>query len=117
MLEMRTGTAIRRNRRPLIVQNLRFRAPGIHHRLDRQNHAFPQSRVRTTRAKIRHLRLFVQFGSNAVAYELAHHAETVGLDVFLHCRANIADAVADLHLLNRFVERFLGDLQQLLPFG
>src|SRR5258706_5553356 len=60
VFEIRAVTAVGRNRRPLVFQNSRTRAAGVHHRLNREDHALPQPGALTLRSKIRNLRLFMQ---------------------------------------------------------
>jgi hypothetical protein len=64
--------------------------------------------------EIRNLRFFVQTRPDTVPYKLAHHAESSGLNMFLHGRANIADRIPDACLLDPAVQRRFRDFQQLL---
>src|SRR5258708_1849469 len=117
VLKVSAGTAVSRYRRPLVVQDLSFWPARIHHRLDCEHHALAQPCIGSARLEIRHLRLFVQLSSYAVSYKLAHHTKAVGFDIFLHRSTDVTDAVADLHLLDRLVQRLLGNFQQFLPLG
>src|SRR5215469_3205891 len=65
-------------------------------------------------AEIRNLRLFMEAGPDAMTYELAHNAETVGLDQFLNGRAHIADRVTHPDRLDPPIQRCFCDFQQLL---
>ncbi len=52
-----------------------------------------------------------------MSYKLADHAEPVGFDVFLYCRANIANRISNLRLLDPLVQRCFRYLEQLLLSG
>src|SRR3989442_12621101 len=113
MLEVRAVAAIERHGGPFIAQYLGFRSTRIPHRLDRQYHAFGQFYALALLAEIRDLRRFVQLLPNSVSHKLAHHAETVCLDVLLDRRPDVPDRVADPRLLNSFVQRSFRNLEQL----
>src|SRR5256885_5300233 len=100
MFKVRAETSVCGNCRPLVAQNPRFRLAEIHHRLNRENHAFSQSRAVSAGAVVGDLRLFVQPRSDAMPNELPHHAESRGFHMLLHRSTNIADGVADPGLLN-----------------
>src|SRR5713101_4437560 len=100
VLEMRRGTAIRRFRHPL-VPHANFRAAGIHHRLDGDDHALLQPRAVSFVTVVRQVGLVVHLRSDPVPDELAHHRETVLLHPALHRVADVAEPVAGAHLVNR----------------
>src|SRR6476469_5817274 len=89
---------------PLIVEHPRAGTPNIHHRLDRQDHAFAQPRSMSARTEVRNLRVFMKLGADTVSDKLPNHAEPGSLNVLLHCRADIANRVADFGGFNPFVE-------------
>src|SRR5215831_14691287 len=91
VLEVRRGTAIGSLRSPLIAHP-HFRAPGIDHRLNRDDHAFLQTRAAPFLTVVRQIRLVVHFCADAVPDEFAHHRKTVLLDPGLHRVANIAES-------------------------
>ncbi len=84
-----------RHRRPAVAQNLRFRPAGVHHRLDRQHHAFFQPRILVLPVHvIRNLRLLVQLRPDAVSHILPHHRKPVRRHVPLHRPAHVEQPVA-----------------------
>src|SRR6185312_4882077 len=85
VLKVSAVTSIHGYRGPFVIQNPRFRAAGIHHRLNRQDHSFFQLRSETFGPEVWNLRLFVQARSDSVSYELANDAEAVGFDILLNC--------------------------------
>src|SRR5271170_1575226 len=116
MLKVSAVTTVYGYRCPLIAQNFHLGTPRVHHRLNRQHHAFGQLRTLPLFAKVRNLRRFMQLRPNAVPDKIAHHAESVRLHVLLDRRPNVSHRVADLYLLDPFVQRSLGHLEQLLQF-
>src|SRR5579864_3800747 len=117
MLEVRRIRAVFRDRRPLVPEHLYFRFAGIHHRLDGEHHAFLQPRILVLPIHvIGHLRLLVQLCADPVPHVLPHDAESVRSHVLLHGAANIEKPVPCPHLLDRQLERVLGNLHQLLRF-
>src|ERR1051326_5296200 len=113
VLEVSAVASIHGHRGPLIVENPRFWAAGIYHRLNRQNHSFFQRRSETLGPEIWNLRLFVKARPDSVPYKLANHAEAVRLNVLLNCCAYVANRVANLCLLDAFVQRGFGYFEQL----
>src|SRR6266849_2478381 len=113
VLEVRRGAAIRRFCHPLVAHP-HFRPSRVHHRLDGDDHAFLQPRPVTFVAVVRQVGLVVHLGADAVPDELPHHRISVLLDPALHRIADIAEPVASAHLVDRAVQRFPGNLQQLL---
>src|SRR5580704_2192947 len=76
MLKMRRQRMILGNRRPLVGQNPHVGSAGIHHRLNRQHHAFFQPRILVPAIHvIGDLRLFMQFRADTVPPHLANHRE------------------------------------------
>src|SRR5262245_34332026 len=57
MFKMRTRPAVRRYRRPAVVEHLDVLRAGVDHRFDGQHHARLQLRTAAPGRKIRHLRL------------------------------------------------------------
>src|SRR6266536_2037333 len=90
VLEVSAWLAILGHCRPLVVQHPDRCNACVHHRLDRDHHALAQLQPVLPKSIVRDLRVFVQLGPDAVAHELAHHAEPGGLDELLHRRADIA---------------------------
>src|SRR5258708_8123518 len=116
MLKVRAVTAVERYGRPLVAQNLGLRTPRVHHRLNRQNHAFGQLRALALLAEIRNLWRFMQFRPYTVAHKFSHHAEPVRFHVFLDRRPNVSHRVANLYLLDTLVERSFGHFEQFFQF-
>src|SRR5712671_5994296 len=77
MLKVRAVAAVGRYGGPLVVEHPGPRTSRVHHGLDRQHHTLSQARSVTARTVVRHLRLFVQAGSDAVSYKFPDHAEAV----------------------------------------
>src|SRR5271165_2246488 len=98
MLEVSAAAAVHRDRGPFVVEHSGLGSSRIHHGLNRQHHAFAQTRATPAGAEIGHLRLFVQLGSDAVPDKLTHYAEAVGLDVLLHSSANITHRIPNARL-------------------
>src|SRR5580658_1980936 len=116
MFKVRAVAAVYGYGRPLVTQNFHLGTPRVHHRLNRQHHTLSQLRALALLAKVRDLRRFMQLGSDAMPNEVSHHAESVRFHVLLDRRPNVPYRVADLHLLDAFVQRSLGHLEQLLQF-
>src|ERR1700722_9353799 len=104
MLEVRAEAAIGRNGGPLVAQHSRLRLAKIHHRLNGDDHAFPQLRAVSSRSVIRHLRLFMQMRADSVPNKFAHHAKACGFYVFLYRRSHVADRIPDSRLIDSPIE-------------
>jgi len=116
MFKVRAVTAVERYGRPLVAQNSGLGATRVHHRLNRQDHTFGQLRALALFAEVRNLRRFMQLRPDPVPYKFPHHAEPVRFHVLLDRRSNVSNRVADLYLLDTFVQRSFGYLEQLLQF-
>src|SRR5882724_4321239 len=103
VLEMRRGAAISCFRY-LLVPHTNFRAAGIHHRFDGDDHTFLQPRVAYLVTVVRQIGLVVHPRANSVPDELAYHRKTVLLDPALHRVADIAEPVARPHLVDRAIQ-------------
>ena len=114
MLKMSTVAAVEGYGGPLVAQNFSFRTPRIHHGLNRQHHAFGQFDALALLAEIRDLRRFVQLGPDSVSDKFSHYAEAGGFHIFLDRRTHMADRVANLRLLDAFVQRRFRYFEQLL---
>ena len=87
----------------------------VHHRLDGDDHARLQPGVRHSAPKlVGHLRLLVQPPADAVAGKFLDHRKSRALRVALHRGRDIADAIADVALLDSLVERLACHPQQLV---
>src|SRR6185437_16515787 len=60
MLEVRAQTSILRYRSPSVLQHLNVRAARVHHRLNRDHHAFAQLLALPAPSKVRNLRVLMQ---------------------------------------------------------
>src|SRR5271155_232286 len=58
MLEVRAQTSVLRYRRPAVAQHLNIRLARVHHRLDRNHHAFAQLLALTAASIVGNLRIF-----------------------------------------------------------
>ncbi|MMZ56348.1 hypothetical protein D1872_182350 [compost metagenome] len=63
---------------------------------------------------MRNLRLLMHFFPDAMPNEFAYDREAFRFRVGLYRMGNISDPVTDNGLLNPFIQRFLGNIQQLL---
>src|SRR5713101_6248411 len=95
MLEVSAVAAVGGRSGPLVVEHAGSRLAGIHHRLDRQHHAFAQPRTMSAQSEVWHLRFLMQPGPDAVSHELAYDAETVGFNKLLHRGAHISHGISD----------------------
>src|SRR5208282_1335995 len=93
MLEVRRVSAVRGDRGPVVLKHPDIRPARVHHRLDRDHHAFLQARPVSGGAVVRNLRIFVHPRSDSVPDKLPHHRKAVLLDPLLHCRGNISETV------------------------
>src|SRR5262245_45411746 len=103
---MSRETPVGSHRRPMVVQNLHSGAPGVHHGLNGEDHAFFETRTASGLAEIRHVGLLVHPSTDAVAHEFTHDGETVLLDPLLYGRGNVAQAIAWPHLVYGAVQGF-----------
>ena len=87
-------------------------AAGVDHGLDGEGHAFDQLLQRARAAVVQHLGLFVEDAANAVATELAHHAEAVAFGKLLDRVANVAKVDAGLDHHDALPHGFVGDVGQ-----
>src|SRR6267142_5548069 len=114
---MRAVAAVFGNRRPLVLEHPNPRLAGVNHGLDSDHHAFPQLRTAPGVAIVGDLWLFVQAGTDAMAHKFAHYAEASSLDVLLHRRAHISDAIANARLLDAAIKRVTRHAEQLAHPG
>ncbi len=84
----------------------------VDHRLDGETHARLQLQLAAV-AVVEDLRLFVEFGTDAVATVITHHGEPGLLDDGLDHGADLGDAHARAHLLDGGVEALLRNLAEL----
>src|SRR5947208_698718 len=75
MLEVRADRAIHGDRGPVILEHARARLARVDHGLDGEDHALAQTRTVAGDAVVRHLRIFVQLGADAVSHKIAYYAE------------------------------------------
>src|SRR5580704_5976972 len=113
VLEVRRWTAIGSFGDPFAA-HLHFRAAGIHHRFDGDDHAFLQTRPASRFSIVRKIGFIVHLRSDAVPHRLPHHRESVLLDPALHRVPDIAQPVARAHFIDRAIQRFAGHIQELL---
>src|SRR5271170_1091809 len=114
VLKMRRIAAVRRYRRPLIVQHSHARTARIHHRLDREHHALLQLGTLARRSVIRQLRVLVHLRADSVAHEFAHHRIPVLFYPLLHRCRYVAQAIPCPDLRDALFQRFPRHAQQLL---
>src|SRR5277367_4969495 len=114
VLEVRRIAAVRRHRRPLVVQHSHARAARVHHRFDGQHHALLQFRALPWRTVIRQLRILVHLRADPVAHKLAHHRISVLFHPLLHRGRYISQAIPRPDLRDALLQRFPRHAQQLL---
>src|SRR5215813_1999324 len=114
VLEVRGEAPVRRHRRPAVFQHLHLPGAQGDHGLDGQHHAGLEGRAAPGVAEVRHLRLFVERPTDAVAHERTHHPEAVALAVHLHGVRDVADAVAHPALDDGLVEALPRHVDELL---
>ena len=100
------GPAVRQGAHPgppmLIIGSMAMVMPGM------------QPRAGAVAAEVRHLRLLVELGADAVAHQFAHHAVAGRLRHLLHRVADVADLVAGVGRRDAGRQGPLGDLEQRL---
>src|SRR5258708_25548144 len=111
MLEVRAGAAVSGDCRRLVTQEARFRLAVIHHGLDCDHHTFAQFRAVPASSIVRNLGFFVQPRANSMSHEFPDHAETLSLNILLHCRSYIADRISNSRLFNSPLKRSFGHLK------
>src|SRR5689334_1736992 len=89
MLNMRRPLPVRRDDGPLVVQNLRLVPPGVHHRLDRNNHARLPARPRSGLSMVGNPWFFVQMTTNPVTRVITDDRKAARFDKVLHRRGQI----------------------------
>src|SRR5258708_5493959 len=111
MLEVRAETAVRGDRSRFVSEEERFRLAVIHNGLDCDHHTFAQFRAVSASSIVRNLGLFVQLRANSMSHEFPDHAETVSLNMLLHCRSHIAHRISNSRLFDSPLTRFFGHLK------
>src|SRR5271165_1604020 len=114
MLEVRAQTSILRDRCPAVAQHLNVRLAGVHHRLDRDHHAFAQLLALPAPAIVRNLRILVQACTNSVTHKFADHTEPFRFHYFLYRGSHIAQRRSGLDFPDAALERSLRYRQQAL---
>ena len=99
---------------PAVAQFLDLLAPGVEHGLDGERHAFLEFVPRTRAAVVQHLRLLVKLLANAVAAELAHHAQAVAFGKLLDRVPDVAQVGSGLDLQDAVPQRLVGQGAQAL---
>jgi hypothetical protein len=117
VLEVGTVTSVDGDGGPSVGQNTNFRASGVDHGLNSENHAGLEAGAFAGAAKVGDLGIFVHGTADSVAYELADDTETLSFAEVLDGGGYIAEAPADLTLLNSSSEGGLGDVEELLGGG
>src|SRR5690606_8430738 len=84
----------------------------VDHGLDGESHARLEHQALARPAVVQHLRVLVVDPADAVAAVLAHHRETLGLDVALDGVADVAQGRARLHHADAAEHGLARDLHQ-----
>src|SRR5579883_1163853 len=114
MLEVRRVRPVPGNGGPAVIQHHRVGLPRVDHRLDGQHHAFLQPRVFIFPVDIiGHLRLLVELGADTMSYIFPNDRKSVRLHMPLDRAANVKQAVARPHLLDRQFQGLLRHVQKL----
>src|SRR5829696_350242 len=100
--------------RPVVAADPDGRAPYVDHRLDGQDHALLERRALARRPEVRDLRVLMHVAADAVADELADDRKALLLDRGLHRVRDIAEAVADVALLDSIEQGLLRGAQEAL---
>ena len=99
---------------PVICKHLYFRSPCIDHRLDRDNHAGDQPRIRAGRHIVWYLRIFMNFKPNAVSAILPYNAVPLGCRMTENRSGNIKDSGSRLDGCNALFKGFAGNPHELI---
>src|SRR5262245_31032501 len=91
VLEVRAPAPVPRHHRPAVALRVHLGATDVDHGLDGQHLPHGQFETPSRPPVIGDLRVLVQLAADAVADQVAHHAEARGLDVALHRMADVAD--------------------------
>src|SRR5450631_51543 len=73
VLKMSAHASVFGHCRPAVVQYQHVRLTGIHHWLDRDDHACLQLHTLTRATKVWHLRILVHVNPDAVAHKISYH--------------------------------------------
>src|SRR6202047_3500125 len=117
VLEVGAVAAVDGNRGPAVLEDADFRAAGVDHGLDGQNHAGLEARAFAGVAEVGDLGVLVHGATDSVADELADDAEAFGLAELLDGGGDVAEATADLALLDGLFERGLSDFEEFCSLG
>jgi len=113
---MGTGFAITGHRCPPVGKNLHFGRTHIHHRLNRDDHAWLKPCLDFPGIIIGHLGFLVKFPPQAVAHKLFHHGKTKAFYKGFHATADLAEHFSWLSECDCSMEGLLGSPQQLMDF-
>src|SRR5438270_5025145 len=102
---------------PAVLEDADFGAAGVDHGLDGEDHAGFEAGALTGVAEVGDLGVFVHGATDSVADELADYAETFCFAELLDGGGDVAEAAADLTLLDGFFERGLRDFEELGGLG
>src|SRR5262245_42089762 len=114
MFEMSSKAAIFSNRCPAVLFNFNFVTSGIDHGLNGQNHALPQSNSAIRLTVIRDRRLLMQLLADAMTHEGTDHRVACAFGSLLNRKAEVAQALSCMQLIDTPVECLLRDFHQ--PF-
>jgi hypothetical protein len=103
--------AVNGNCGPTVLEDADFRAAGIDHRFDGEDHAGLETRAFTGVAEVGNLGIFVHGAADSVADKLADNAEAFGLAELLNGGGDVAETAPHLALLDGSFERGLGDFE------
>src|SRR5579872_713223 len=117
VLEVRRQLAVGRDHSPFVGLRVDLPAALVHHRLDCEDHARFEFGPRAALAEIRHLGLFVQLLSDAVADKLTHDRIAARFDKGLHRVSDVRDVRPGPNFADSHVERFFGRFEQRCRFG
>src|SRR5271170_1993257 len=112
VLEVGAVTAVDCDGCPTVLEDTDFRAAGVDHGLDGENHAGLEAGALAGWAEVGDLGVLVHGTADAMADKLADDAEALGLAVLLDCGGDIAETPTHLALLDGFFEGGLGDFEE-----
>ena len=113
VLEVGAVTSVVGDGGPAVFEDVNFGPPGVDHGLNREDHAGLETGAFAAVAEVRNLGIFVHGTANAMADELADDTEALGLAELLDDGGDIAEATADLALLNGLFKGGEGDIEEL----
>ncbi len=112
VLEVGAVAAVDGDGGPAVLEDTDFGTAGVDHGLDGEDHAGLEAGALACGAEVGDLGVFVHGAADAVADELADDAKAFGFTELLDSGGDVAEAAADLALLDGLFEGELGDFEE-----